>query len=299
MILDSEQSYRRRAFAALSLMVLIWGANFPIAKAALAELSPLAFNALRFPLAALVVYAALRRRGPLPWPDRLDRRRVLMLGVLGNALYQQFFIFGLDNSHAGIASVVLAGTPILTTLLSASAGHEHIRTRVWAGVLTGFVGIALVIAAGSAGVGNNSGGVLGNLVMLGACLAWAVYTVGSRDLVARYGPVPVTAWTLWSGTIVIVLIGLPSVLHTDLRAVAPAAWAGVGYAGVLSIGLAYLFWYEGVSRLGNARTSAFSNLVPIVALAASWAWLGERIVPLQLLGAAIVLAGLSLTQTRG
>src|SRR5690606_23144871 len=51
------------AHAALLLLVLIWGVNFPVAKAALTELNPLAFNALRFPLAALVVYAALRRRG--------------------------------------------------------------------------------------------------------------------------------------------------------------------------------------------------------------------------------------------
>lgn len=277
-------------------MVVIWGINFPIAKAALAVLPPLAFNALRFPLAALVVYVALRRQGPLPWPDPLDRRRVILLGVLGNALYQQFFIFGLAHSRAGIASVLLAGTPIITALLSASLGHERVRARAWAGVLAGFAGIALVIAAGDRSGAAADGSVLGNLVMLGACLAWAVYTVGSRDLVARYGPVPVTAWTLWAGTIVIVAIGLPTTLRTDLSVVPAAAWAGVAYAGVLSIGVAYLIWYQGVRQLGNTRTSAFSNLVPIVALLAAWLGLGETPTLLQMVGAGIVIGGVTLTQ---
>lgn len=289
---------RQRAVAALTLMVFIWGINFPIAKAALAELAPLAFNALRFPLAALVVYLALRRQGRVPWPEPLDRRRVIVLGVLGNALYQQFFIFGLAHSRAGIASVLLAGTPIVTTLLSAGVGHEQVRPRVWAGVLVGFAGIALVIAAGERGAAASDGSLLGNLVMLGACLAWAVYTVGSRDLVARYGPVPVTAWTLWSGTVVIVAIGLPAALATDLQAVPAAAWAAVAYAGSLSIGVAYLIWYYGVRHLGNTRTSAFSNLVPVVALVAAWIGLGERPNLLQLIGAAIVIGGVTLTQTR-
>jgi drug/metabolite transporter (DMT)-like permease len=295
----SESGAHRRATLALLLMVLIWGINFPIAKSALGEIPPPAFNALRFPLAAFVVWVALRVRGEVPWPSPADRLRVLTLGLLGNALYQLFFIFGLAHSSAGIASVLLAGTPIITTLLSSAAGHERVSRRVWAGILLGFCGLAIVIAAGAAAdPGTAGGGMLGNLIMLGATLAWAVYTVGSRDLVARYGPVPVTAWTLWTGTAALVLIGLPSVFRADLGAVSAASWAGVVYAGVLSIGVAYLLWYYGVGQLGNTRTSAFSNLTPVVALTAAWLALGERPTLLQLAGAGVVLAGVSLAQSR-
>lgn len=278
-------------------MVLIWGVNFPIAKAALSEMSPLAFNALRFPLAALVVVAALSRRGRFVWPEPGDRLRVFALGVLGNVFYQQFFIFGLALTRAGTASLLLAATPIMTALLSAGLGHEHVGKRTWVGVIATFVGIALVVLFGGA-ASEDGASLLGDLLMIGASLSWAVYTVGSRRFIERYGSVQFTAWTLWTGAIGLCLIGLPAVLRTDLHAISASAWFGVVYAGALSIGVAYLIWYYGVRRIGNTRTAAYSNLVPVVALIAAWLQLGEIPTAGQLLGAGIILAGLTLAQVR-
>jgi drug/metabolite transporter (DMT)-like permease len=73
----------------------------------------------------------------------------------------------------------------------------------------------------------------------------------------------------------------------------------VAYAGILAIGLAYFLWYRGVQRIGNSRTAAYSNLTPVVALAVAWAWLGEAPGILQILGAGVVLGGLSLTRLGG
>lgn len=286
-----------RAHAALLLMVLIWGINFPVAKAALSELNPLAFNALRFPLAALVVFIALRRRGGFSWPERGHRLGVFALGVLGNVFYQQFFIFGLALTRAGTASVLLAGTPIITALLSAALGHERVNGRTWFGVIATFVGITLVVAFGGA-ASKEGASLLGDLLMIGASVSWAVYTVGSRRYIERYGAVQFTAWTLWIGAIGLCLIGLPAVLRTDLTAVSIGAWTGVVYAGALSIGLAYLIWYYGVQLIGNTRTAAYSNLVPVVALIAAWLHLGEVPAAGQVLGAGVIIAGITLAQVR-
>lgn len=287
-----------RAHAALLLMVLIWGINFPIAKAALSELSPLAFNALRFPLAALVVFVALRRRGGgFLWPARGDRIRVFVLGVLGNVFYQQFFIFGLALTRAGTASVLLAATPIITALLSAALGHERVGMRTWLGVIATFVGIAIVVLFGGS-LDEGGASLLGDLLMIGASLSWAVYTVGSRRHIEKYGNVQFTAWTLWIGAIGLCLIGLPAVIRTDLGAVSGGAWLGVVYAGALSIGVAYLIWYYGVRVIGNTRTAAYSNLVPVVALLAAWLQLGEVPNPGQVVGAGVILAGITLAQVR-
>jgi drug/metabolite transporter (DMT)-like permease len=281
----------------LLLMVLIWGINFPVAKAALVELPPLAFNALRFPFAAAVLYLALRVRGGSGRPLPQDRLRIFVLAVLGNVGYQQFFIFGLDNTRAGTASVLLAATPIITALFSAAAGHERVVARTWIGVVATFAGIILVVTAGGDHASGESS-LLGDALMLSASFSWAFYTVGSRDLIARYGALQFTAWTLWIGTAGLCLIGLPSVLRTDLTAVSPGAWLGVVYAGALSIGVAYLIWYHGVRQLGNTRTAAYSNLVPLVALMAAWLQLGEVPATGQVVGAGVIIAGVTLAQAR-
>jgi drug/metabolite transporter (DMT)-like permease len=287
-----------RASLALLLMVILWGINFPIAKAALRELSPLAFNALRYPFAALVVLIALRWRGGVSWPAAEDRMRVLMLGLFGNLVYQQFFIFGLDLTRAGTASILLASTPILTALLSSLVGHERPGVGTWLGVTATFAGIALVVTLGARSDTGGDSSLAGNLLMLAASLSWAGYTVGSRSIIQRYGSVLFTAWTLWVGTAALLLVGLPSVLRTDLGAVSASGWFGVVYAGAFSIGIAYLIWYYGVRQIGNTRTAVFSNLVPVVALAAAWIHLGEVPRLGQVAGAAIIIGGVTLTQIR-
>lgn len=279
----------------LLLMVVIWAVNFSVAKLGLNALSPLAFNALRFPLAALVVLTALRIRGPLPLPLPRHRLRLVLLGLLGNVLYQQFFIFGLDRTRAGTASLLLAGTPMLTALLSAAVGHERVGWRSWVGAAATIAGMTLIVGS-VAGAGDSTIG--GDLLMILASVAWAVYTVGSRPLVEQYGAIPVTAWTLCIGATGVVLVGLPDVARADLAAVPVGAWLSVVYAGAMSIGVAYLIWYHGVRQIGNTRTAVYSNLVPVVALAVAWAWLGETPSLRQVIGALVIIGGVTLAQAR-
>jgi drug/metabolite transporter (DMT)-like permease len=291
-----ERSHAR-AHAALLLMVVIWAVNFSVAKVALEELSPLAFNALRFPLAALLLYAIMRARGPVPLPTRAEWPGVLALGLLGNLLYQMFFIFGLDRTRAGNASVLLASTPIITALLSAALGHERVKPRVWGGVVATFGGILLVVLGGRAAAETGQATLVGDLIMFGASIAWAFYTVGSRPLVARHGALPVTAWTLWIGSAGLVIAGIRDTLRVAWDGVGALTWVAVVYAGVLSIGVAYIIWYYGVEKLGNTRTSAYSNLVPVIALAVAWLWLGEVPTAAQVAGMVVILSGVSVAQS--
>lgn len=291
-----ERPIDYRAHGALLFMVVVWAVNFSVSKVALEELHPLAFNALRYPLAAGLLYIVMRSRGAIPLPSRSDLPRVLVLGLLGNLLYQMFFIFGLDRTTAGKASLLLASTPIITALLSASLGHERVRARVWIGVLATFGGILLVVLGGRAQVESGTNTLTGDLIMFGASVAWAFYTVGSRPLVDKYGALPITAWTLWIGTVGLFLAGLPQVVQLDWSGVTAWTWAAVFYAGVLSIGVAYIIWYYGVERLGNTRTSAYSNVVPVFAMAVAWIWLGEVPSATQLIGTVVILGGVSFAQ---
>lgn len=281
--------------AGLAAMVLIWAVNFSVVKRALAAFDPLGFNALRFVLASAFVLAVLRAQGPLRWPARHDVPRLLLLGVVGNVLYQLAFIFGLDLTRAGNASVMMALTPLFIALLSWLAGHERPGPRTWAGGLCSVTGVALVSRSALQLEGAST--LLGDVIMIGAGVVWALYSVGSRPLVRRYGSVPTTAWTLWSGAVVLALLGIPSLVAQDWAAVDAVAWGGLVFSALLSIGLAYLIWYRGVERIGNTRTSIYSNLTPAVALVVAAVWLGERLTALSVLGAALTIGGVMLVRS--
>jgi len=279
----------------LAGMILIWGVNFAVVKRALEVFDPLGFNALRYLLASIFVYAVLRSRGRLRMPRREDVPRVLVTGLLGNFIYQMAFILGLDRTRAGNASLLLALVPIFILLLSRKSEPNQ-GLAVWAGVILSVCGVALV--SGSALRVEGVDTLLGDLLLLGAALVWALYTVGVRPLLSGYGSIQATAWTLWAGGAAIFIAGVPSLIRQDWASVDGVAWVGLFYSAVLSIGLAYLLWYRGVEKIGGARTAVYSNLTPVVALATGWIWLGESLSPLGFVGAAMVLIGLMTVRVR-
>lgn len=279
----------------LLFLAAIWGVNFSVLKVVLRDLEPLALNALRFPLASLALWILVRR---LPGPTRplpADVGRVIVLGVLGNIAYQLCFIFGLDWTLAGNASLLLATTPVWTVVLSSAVGHERPGPWVFAGIVGTVLGMFLVIG-GRGALDFGSVSLRGDLLMVLAAILWSIYTVGGLKPVGRYGALRMTTWTLWVGTPLLVLLGAPSLLRTDFSALPIGTWLGIAYSGLMAIGLAYLLWYRGVQRLGNSRTAVYSNLVPVAALITAWIWIGEVPTPRQVAGAAVILAGLSVAR---
>ncbi len=290
---------RWRTDLALWALVLIWGANFAVVKAALAEFRPLAFNAVRFALASALLYLLGRLFKRRCRFDRRDWPALVGLGILGNTAYQVLFIYGIDWTLAGNAALMLATVPVLVALGSALLGHERLGPVASAGVALSFAGIPLVVWGGARAVRFGADTVRGDLTMLAAAVAWSAYTVGSRDLVRRHGAFPVTATTLWIGAAGLLLVSLPSLASQDWQRVGPAAWGGLLYSGALSIAVAYLLWYSSIGRIGGSRTAVYSNTIPLVALLFAWMWLGEVPSLLQGAGAAVLLAGVMLARLAG
>ena len=132
----------------------------------------------------------------------------------------------------------------------------------------------------------SSESLTGDLVTLGAVCCWAVYVVGSRQLMQRHSPLVVTGYTMTAGTIMFIPFGLPSLIGFDWARVSPGAWAALLSSATLALFVAYLIWHTSIQRIGNVRTAMYSNLTPVLALITrrrlprrpSWA-AGSRRVP--------------------
>ena len=285
-----EPAYRRTYFA-LAVLIFIWAANFSVVKFALGDLSPLAFNGIRFALASAVLWLSLRIAGRSTHFERRHLPALFLLGILGNTVYQILFIYGLDWTLAGNSSLMLATTPIFTTLLSSAFRLERIAPTAWLGVVVSAAGIALVVWGGTQGLSFSGTTVRGDLTTLAAAAAWSSYTVGSSPLVRRYGALPVTAATMWIGGIGLLAVSVPAFLAQDWGAVRIVSWLAVLYSGVFAIALAYFIWYYSIRQIGNTRTAVYTNFIPIVALIIAWLMLSEVPTWLQVVGAACILVG--------
>jgi drug/metabolite transporter (DMT)-like permease len=294
---DKQPSF---GFVDLSLLglVVVWGANFAVVKSALSEMTPLAFNALRFTGASVVTLG-------LTWAVRRDlhilRRdwgRLLVLGFFSNFVYQYLFINGIARTRASNSSLILATVPIFVALIGTILRSEKLHSRNWAGIVLSFVGIFLLVAGGGVGIAMGSQTLSGDVLVLCATALWAIHTTLSKGLMERNSVLKVTAWMMASNAPLMVLAAVPELRTQDWHAVSAQSWLGLLYSAVLAIGIGYVIWNTGVRRLGSARTAIYSYLTPLVSVIVSWILLGETMQPLQALGAVGILLGVALGRYR-
>jgi drug/metabolite transporter (DMT)-like permease len=278
-----------RADLAMLLVVLIWGGNIPVIKAALSEIPTLGFAGIRFAIASVAFVLLLRAREGSVRPPTGTGWAMLWLGLLGNTAYQLLFMTGLSHTSVANTALILASTPVLVAVFGAASGIERLTAAVGGGVALAVAGVALVLGQDGARVTART--LAGDLPVLGAAACWAVYTLGVRRYATTMSPLRLTTLTMLTGTPGLVLAGLPDILRTDWSAVSPAAWGGVAYSAFLALLVAYTLWNTSVAEVGPSRTAVYNCLVPVVALALGWLALGERPGLFQLAGAALIVGG--------
>ena len=278
----------------LLLMIAIWGTNFSLVKVALRDFPELAFNAARLVVASSVFLAAMRVTGQLPVKvARRDWTRLILLGVVGTCLYQLCFLGGVKRTSVGNASLITGSSPIVIAVLTAIAGHERIPPLRWAGVGLAMLGLYLVVGHRVEWTPESR---QGDVLMLASMLCWATYSVAAQPLLKTYSPLIVTGVSFISGSVLYIIVTLPSLLTTSWAAISMGSWIAMAASGVLALSLSYLIWYTAIQRLGTTRTSVYSYLTPVVAMLVATVWLGEPIETNQLFGASAILAGLAITR---
>jgi drug/metabolite transporter (DMT)-like permease len=280
-----------QAYAAVAVTILSWASAFPAIGLALRELQPVPLAAARFAVAAVLVLAWLAWRRPTrpAWPDLL---RFALCGLIGIAAYNILLNTGQRSVAAGAASFIVNTAPILTALLARLVLGERFGARGWAGTLVSFAGIALIASAQPGGLAFGAGASL----VLGSALCMACYVVLQKPLVARYGALACTAWTLLAGALWL-SPWLPEAAG-ELPGAGMVTIATVIGLGVLPAAIGYATWTYALGHFGAARATNFLYLVAPVATAIALP-LGEAPGPQTLLGGAVAIAGVVLVNTRG
>ena len=274
---------------ATAITVVTWAAAFPAIRAGLDGFTPWALGTARLAVAsvALALVALVLRPA---FPPRRLWGRVLLAGLVGQALYQGFLMTGEVKVPAGTASILIATAPLFSVAAAGVLLKEPVRPAL-PGMLVALLGVAFV------GLSLGVGGGPAALIVLLAAACQGLYHVVVKPLAEALGAFAATAWSLWAGA----AMCLPLVPLTVKQASgAPmTALVAVLVLGVVSSAIGYVSWSFALRHASVGQTTAALYLVPVVALFLGWVWLGERPTPLAIAGGVLAVVGVMFVRSPG
>ncbi len=263
-------------------------------KRALVELAPAELAIVRFVLAAVVHGALLVRRRVRV--ERRDLPAMVVLGLLAVAVNQLLFLQGLALSTPGHAALLYALTPVFVFLIGWARRTERPTALKIGGIILAFSGTLVVLGGRAALAAEGRLALLGDLALLGAVVAWSLYAVGGKAYAARYGGIEVGSLTLVAGTVVYAPVGVFFFHVDDFVHLSAWGWGALAYLVVVTSTVAWLIYYWALARAEASRIAIWSNLQPVLTALLAWAVYGEPLTAPFVLGGAMVLGGVVMTE---
>ncbi|WP_309242970.1 DMT family transporter [Hyalangium versicolor] len=283
-----------RVYAALSVQVLISAGTYLAGKRAMEELSPATTILWRFLISgAVFVLILLLTPGP-KLPPRAEWRKTLWLGVLAGPVNQLLFFTGLARTPAAHGALLYAMTPLGVYVTSLLQGQERPSARAAAGIVTAFTGVVVLLLG--RGLASARGSMMGDLLILGAVVAWVLYTTEGRPFAASHGPIRATAWSMVAATLLMLPLAPFALRPGEVLNASLMAKGSVVYVALLTSVVAYLLWYYALSKAPASKVAIFSNLQPVATALAAWALMGEALHWELAVGGVLVIVGVRLTQ---
>lgn len=279
-----------KTWLGLIATVLAWAITYHVGKHAVGMMAPLQVAIWRFTIASLVLVPWVVLSEGIHWRNLgANLVPLAVMGVVGVSGFNLGMFYGLRETSAVNAALIMAFNPALTAVLAALVAGERIRPLRWFGLLLGIAGVLTVVTRGSwrALLGLSFGH--GELLLLGGSLAWALYSVVPRRFVRDLSALQITAASIVIS--VIAMMALATHWHQPPLVWPPTpALPSLLFMGVGASALAYIWWNAGVLRVGPGRAAIFMNLTPLLT-AGIGILLGQPLVQAQWIGAGLVIAG--------
>ena len=274
----------------LIALSIIWGGSFLFARIAVLEVPPLTLVFLRVGLAALALNVFLLFQSRAFGHSRALWLNFAMMGLLNNVIPFGLIFYGQTEIGAGLAAIVNSMTPIWTLIIAHFATNdERLALHKTIGILLGFAGVAVLI--GTDAFAGSSGSVWGQVAVLGATISYGFASVFGRRF-AQVPPVETARGQLTMSSLIILLpvLFIDQPWHLPVPSSA-AIWSIVALA-LICTAYAYLLFFKILASAGAVNVSLVTFLVPPSAIILGIIVLGESLSGRQLIGMAIIMAGL-------
>ena len=267
-----------------ALAPAIWGSTYFVTTQYLPEGYPITLAVLRALPAGLLLLVLTRSLPPRAWMGR-----VLLLGALNFAIFWTLLFVAAYHLPGGVAATVTSVQALIVLGMARGWLGTPVRPVSVASAITGVIGVGLLLLGPSAALDQ-----VGIAAALGAAVSMAAGTVLSRKWQPPVPALSFTAWQLTAGGLI--LLPLSLLAEPALPPLTVTNLGGLLWLGLIGAALTYWIWFRGVARIEPRAVSMLGMMSPVTAVILGWAWLGQALSPLQILGAAIVLGSVWVSQ---
>jgi len=281
------------AYVVLILANIVYGSSYAVSRVVLEHMGPATLSFFRLAIGSLVlVPLALTQRRDEVRLSRAHQCNLFWMGLCGFAGAFALGNWGLQLSTATNAALLITVEPVSIILLSPLVLGEHLTRREGAGALLTVAGATVVVLNGIPGASVAiAPHWRGDLLLVLSGLAYAGYSLFGRDVLARHKAVPVTAWSILWGLVVMVPFTVAEWVGGDRPEWTGTTILGALYLGSVITALGYLLWNWGLERVEAPRLAIFVNIQPLAGALLGVVALHEALTVYTVAGGVLILAG--------
>jgi len=285
-----------KIYLKLLLTAIFWGGTFVAGRLVAQNVGPYSIAFLRFTIASiLLLLLTWRIEGKPPKLQKSQIIPVILLGIIGIFIYNVMFFKALKIITAGRASLIIATCPIFITICSAIFFKEKIRLVKGIGIAISVCGAIIVISKGNLRGIFEDGLGLGELYIFCCVLSWVTYSLIGKVVMKNLSPLASVSYSATVGAIALLVPALLEGLVQNIVNQSALDWLCISYLGVFGTVIGFVWYYQGVERIGPTKAGLFINFVPISAILCAFFILNEPITLSLATGAVLVISGVYLT----
>ncbi|MHC4435863.1 MAG: DMT family transporter [Planctomycetota bacterium] len=285
-----------KIYLKLLLTAIFWGGTFVAGKIAAQNVGPFSIGFLRYIIAStLLLLITWRIEGKLPALKKSQILSVILLGMIGIFTYNVMFIKGLKIIEASRAALIIATCPIFITICSAIFLKEKINLVKGLGIAISVFGAIIVISKGDVSEIFKGGLSLGELYIFCCVLSWTAYSLIGKTVMKNLSPLASVSYSAAVGAIALFVPALFEGLARNVAYQSALDWLCISYLGIFGTVIGFVWYYQGVERIGPTKAGLFINFVPISAILCAFFILREPITLSLMIGAVLVISGVYLT----
>lgn len=301
---SNTQNSQYKIYIAMIIATFFWSGAFIAGKFSVPYIPVCTLTFLRFLFASIILYFVMKisnnKLSDEGFKFQKEHIKIFAFtGIVGMVGYHLLFFTSLKYTTAINSSMIGGTNPIVTTVIAAIFLRNKVQFKQALGIAISFIGVVLTITGANLNALTTLSFNKGDIIMLIAVVCWASYAVFSKSKGKDIPALPLTYYSFVFCTIFLVPLVILEKPWTFWSTVPASAWIATLYMAIFPSVIGYLVQQYAIKEIGPTRASIFVNLVPVFSIILAVLILHEELIPIKILTALIIIAGVCICQIAG